>query len=209
MQLSLTIIIIAITCIVSYLALNNASLFHSLKHNPYLEHRDKQYYRMLSCGFVHGSLTHLLVNMYVLYEFGGIVEKLFTDHYGNMGKLVFLLTYLAIIVLANIPSYYSKADQPHYSSVGASGGTSGVIMMFILTYPWSMLLLFFAIPIPAIILGVAYLGYSHWANLNSKDNIDHGAHLWGAIAGIALCLTLLPESLPTFLERIVQIPYIN
>lgn len=206
--MSLTLVIIGFTCLVSYQAFNNQSLFHSLKHNPYSEHRNKEYYRMLSSGFVHGSMTHLFVNMFVLWNFGEIVESYFVQYYGSgLGRVIYLACYLAIILLADIPSFISKKDNYQYSSVGASGGTSGIIMMFILTNPWSMLYLFFAIPIPAIIVGVGYLGYSTWANNNSNDNIDHGAHLWGAVAGIILCLILLPDTMNIFLSRIVDIPY--
>jgi len=210
MSISITIVIVIVTCLISWQGFNNRQLFNALKHNPYEEHRDKEWYRMVSSGFLHGDVMHLGVNMYVLYTFGEFVEYEFVSHYGMMtGRLLYVLCYLLIILLADIPSFFSKRNDPGYSAIGASGGTSGIIMIFVLFNPWSMLLLFFAIPIPAIILGVGYLAYSSWANQNSNDNIDHGAHFWGAVAGIVLCIIFLPESLGIFLEKVVQIPYFN
>ncbi len=208
--MSLTLIIVIFTSLISYQALNNANLFHSLKHHPYAEHRQGQLYRMVTSGFVHGDLTHLFVNMFVLWNFGEYIEAQFVNHYGLInGRMLFLTAYLAIILLADIPSFISQKDNYGYSAVGASGGTSGIIMMFILLNPWSMLYLFFAIPIPAIIVGVGYLWYSTWASKNQDDRIDHSAHLWGAVAGIVLGLILLPFTLQRFLDKIVEIPFFN
>ena len=51
-------------------------------------------YRLLTSGFVHADWIHLIVNMYVLYEFGEFVEYHFVEWYGAMGRLIYLLVYL-------------------------------------------------------------------------------------------------------------------
>lgn len=205
--MSITLILIIFTGLVSWQALNNSTLFHNLKHFPYGERRDRQYYRMLSSGFVHGDMMHLLLNMYVLYMFGEIIEGYFVQSHGaTIGRLLYFLSYIGMIILADIPSFISKANNPGYASVGASGATSGIIMMFVMVNPWSILLLFFVIPVPAIVLGIGYLIYSSWASRNSSDNIDHSAHFWGALAGVIIWILLIPNSIPMFLDRVQQLP---
>lgn len=165
---------------------------------------------MLSSGFLHGSTMHLVINMYVLWAFGEYVENKFVGQYGaTQGRLMYVFAYLITIVLGDLPTHFSKQNDPYYSAIGASGGTSGIIMMFILFEPWRMLLFYFVIPIPAILFGVLYLGYSSWASKNSNDNIGHSAHFWGAVAGVAIALIMLPEASRTFITQIINIPYFN
>ncbi len=205
MDINLTNILVLLTGLISYMAFNNRELFNRLKHYPYQEHREKEYYRMLSSGFVHGSMTHLLINLFVFYQFGGYVESYFVLHHGLvLGRVLYLLVYLGIIVLADVASYYKHKDNPSYASIGASGGVSGIIFIFCFLNPWSMLGLYFIIPIPAIIFAVLYLYYSSWASKNSNDNIDHDAHFYGAILGILMLVVLIPSSIKQFLSKIIE-----
>ncbi len=210
MSISITLIIVAVTAIISYQALNNRQIIETLKHYPYAEARDKSYYRMLSGGFVHGSMMHLLINMYVLYTFGEYVENKFVANFCTLnGRMIYLVFYLAIIFLADIPSFLKHKNNPSYASVGASGATSGIIFVFIMINPWSMLGLMFIIPIPAIIFGVLYLIYSSWAANTKNDGIDHSAHFWGAIAGIVLALILMPDIGSIFIHQLKAVPWLN
>ena len=60
----ITYILIAITAIVSYLSFNNSQLFNKLAFIPYRVIRSKEWYRLVTHGFVHADLTHLFVNMF-------------------------------------------------------------------------------------------------------------------------------------------------
>ncbi len=211
MELSVTLIIVIISGIVSYKAFNDPNLLHKLKHDPYREAHHKEYYRFITSGFVHGSWVHLIINMYVLYEFGKIVEALFSNIFGFVtGKVFFLLLYFGSLIISDIPTFLKHKDRPGYASIGASGAVSAVLFAFVLFMPWSMLYLFFAIPIPAIIFAVLYLVYSSWAINNSKGSrIDHSAHFMGAIAGIAITIILFPQIIEIFMREIVnyQLPW--
>lgn len=203
--MSITLIIVIITCIVSYIAFNNRSLFDSLKHHPYTENREGQWYRFISSGFVHGSFFHLLINMYVLYEFGQYVEQMYVHLLGDVwGRSAYLLMYLGTIAIADIPTYIKHKDNPGYASIGASGGVSGILFTFILFSPWSMLGLYFIIPVPAIIFGVLYLIYSSWASKNQNDMIDHDAHFFGALTGMIITIALAPSVFTSFISKFVE-----
>jgi len=202
MTFSVTLMILIVTCLISIACFSNRELFDKLKHYPVAEHRSGEYYRMITSGFVHGSWWHLGINMFVLHEFGRTVENLFVSKYGMaIGGAIYLVVYIIMIVTGDLPSYKKHENNPGYASIGASGAVSGILFMYILQYPWRNLYLYFAIPVPAIILGVLYLWYSSWASKNQRDMIDHDAHFYGAVAGIILLIGFIPKTAPEFIDR--------
>lgn len=203
--MSLTLVIIILTGLISYQAFNNGNLKSKLLHRPVLEHKNKEYYRLLSHGFIHADMTHLLINMYVLYIFGEYVENVFLAMFGALkGRVFYLLLYVLTIIAAALPTHMKHKDNSYYAALGASGATSGILFSFILFNPWTTLLLFFVIPCPAIFAAILYLVYSSWASKNSKDNIGHDAHFFGAIFGFLFTIALNPEILPNFLTRVMH-----
>ncbi|HHH49571.1 MAG TPA: rhomboid family intramembrane serine protease [Saprospiraceae bacterium] len=203
--MSITLIIIIITALISYQALGNRNMFNQLKHFPYSEARNKEYHRFLSSGFVHGSIMHLAINMYVLYIFGTYVENTFLALFGEtMGRVNFVILYLLTIIFADIPTFIKHKNNPNFASVGASGAVSGILFIFILLNPWATLLLMLVIPCPAIIAGIGYLIYSSWASKNTNDMIDHDAHFFGAVFGLLFVLVLKPGLLALFMDRLVN-----
>lgn len=203
----ITYILIGFTALLSYMAFNNRALFDQLKHYPYEEKREKSYYRMLTSGFIHADMMHLIVNMYVLYGFGQQVEEYFYGLFGiYAGRLIFFAIYVLSIIIADLPSFIKHQDNPSYAAIGASGATSAIVLIYCMISPWSWLLLFFAIPIPAIVLAVLYLIYSSWAAKNSRDNIGHDAHFWGAIAGVSLFIMAKPSVAIDFFNRLMVGP---
>jgi len=190
--------LIGITGLVSWRAFSDKRLFDRLLLWPAAIERQHQYERLLSHGFIHADGMHLLFNMFTLYFFGSMIEHLFTLHIGNFG---FLLFYLSAIVVAILPTYFRYRHDPGYFSLGASGGVSAVLFAAILISPWSMILVFF-IPIPAVLFGVVYLGYSVWMDRRSGDGINHSAHLWGAGYGMLFTVLMEPRVLTRFVERV-------
>jgi len=190
---------------VSIPCFKNRELLNQLKHYPVAEHGAGEYYRLISSGFLHGSWWHLGINMFVLHEFGRTVERVFTAQYGEaIGRSIFLVAYLLMIVIGDLPTFFKHKNNPSYSSIGASGAVSGMLFMYIMLYPWRNLYLYFAIPIPAIIFGVLYLVYSSWSSKNQRDMIDHDAHYYGALSGVLLMIVLIPSSLGVFFREIVD-----
>lgn len=207
--MSATLIIIIATCLVSYQGFNNNVFFDKLKHYPYLEARNKSYSRWLSAGFLHGSWAHLLINMFVLYQFGTAVENFIVVQKGAvMGRTLFTLSYILMVALANIPTYLKHKNNPGFASIGASGAVSGILFMFILLDPWRMLYLFFIVPCPAFVAGVLYLIYSSWASRKGHDRIDHDAHFYGAIWGLVFMILLYPGSIQLFISNLTNVPFL-
>ena len=205
MTFNITLIIIIITCITSYFALEKQGLLGKLAHTPYLVKKNKEYYRFVSSGFVHSGLIHLAFNMFVLYNFGGYVEAKFDSLYGGFsGKFIFVLFYLLNIVAADLGSYFKHKDNPRFSSIGASGAVAGVLFIFIISNPWAPLQLFLIpIGIPAFVIGVAYLAYSSYEAKRMKGRINHNAHLYGALFGVAFIFLTKPEMIGVFVRKLM------
>ena len=183
------LMIIAVTVIISFIAFNNQQLFEKYKFNVGAILQRKEYIRLLSAGFLHADLMHLLFNMMTLYFFGPIVVQAF-------GEVGFLIVYLGSILLGNIFSLYLYKNQSWYSAIGASGGVSGILFASIAMIPDLGIYFFFIpIPIPGYIFGFLYFAYSVYMMLNPKqhDNIGHAAHLGGAFFGLVYAVALQPE----------------
>ncbi len=205
--MSLTLLLVIITGLISYRAFEDPVLLNKLKHFPYVEARQKEYHRFITSGFVHGGWLHLLINLFVLHEFGKQVEIAFIAYFGDMmGRINYLLLYLLTIVFADIPTFIKHKDNPHFSSVGASGGVSGIVFVYILFAPWQMLYLYAILPIPGIVAGIAYLAYSSWASKKGGGRIDHDAHLYGAIFGFLFAIVLQPSFFNHFVTMLLAGP---
>jgi membrane associated rhomboid family serine protease len=200
MHISITVILIAITCIVSWLALNNRQLLDRLILWPPAIDRLKQYDRLVTHGFIHADFSHLLFNMITLYFFSRDVEGLVLQRIGAVGYGLF---YLSAIVVAILPTYTRHRHDSQYRSLGASGAVSAVLFASILMAPWTGIYIFFIpIPVPAIIYAVLYIGYSIWMDRRGTDNVNHSAHLWGAAYGVMFMLILEPSLLAHFINEL-------
>ena len=196
----LTLILIAVTVLVTWLAFNNPRLLDRLILWPPAIDRKHQYDRLLTHGFIHADWQHLLFNMITLFFFGRVAEQVIGSMIGPVG---FLLFYLSAIVIAILPTYLRHRHDTRYRSLGASGAVSAVLFAFILVQPWSLIFVFF-LPVPAILYGVFYVGYSFWMDRQGGDNTNHNAHLSGAIYGVLFMLLMEPRIAGLFLERLAS-----
>jgi len=208
MNINLTTVICILTFLISYKGFTDRVFFENLKHYPIAEKRNKEFYRFITSGFLHGSWLHLLINLFVLWQFGSIVEGIYKQIFGQlMGGFVFILMYFTTLIVADIPSYFKHQDNPGYAAIGASGAVSGIVFIYVLFMPWNMLYLYGILPIPAIVGAVAYAVYSSWASKNRNDNIGHDAHLYGALFGVVFTVIVYPRSLSIFAEKLMQLPF--
>lgn len=203
MSMQITPIFAVIIFAVSLFAFNNRNVFNSYLYAPYLVWRDRQWYRIITAGFLHANWLHLLVNLFVFWEFGSFLESAYISVFGKIGSMLFLSAlFLGGIIVANIPALFKHRHDRFFQSIGASGGVSAVLFSYILINPWSTLYLYFVIPLYSLVVGVLFLIYSYWASKNSRDNIDHLAHFWGSIYGIVFTAAVYPESLRMFFEQL-------
>ncbi len=199
-SLDQTTLIIIFTAVVSFLAWQNEEMLRRLLFRPSMIQRG-EIERFLTHGFIHADPMHLLFNMFTLYFFGSILEPFYRQYLGGAGYLVF---YLGAIVVAILPSYFQHKKDPMYASLGASGAVSAVLFAFILFAPWEMIYLFAAIPVPAIVFAVLYVVFSLKAQFAARDNINHSAHLYGALYGVVVTMILEPRVIKLFFMQLIN-----
>lgn len=186
---TITLVILLLTCVISFTAFSNEKITNELIFYPTAVTNHNQWYRFITCGFIHADIMHLAFNMYTFYLFGNMVERAFGEIFGDAGKALYIIMYIASLVVCLLPTYFKHKDDYHYRSLGASGAVSAVIFAGIFLYP-TMGLGIFPIPVtvPAFIFGPVYLLISAYFAQKGHGNINHSAHIWGALFGIIFLL---------------------
>lgn len=202
--MSITFLIIAVTVLVSMFCFKSSELFSALSLNPYRMVEKKEWWRILTHGFVHGDYVHLMINMLVLYSFGSYVESYFKT-LGALGVInnpvaAYLILYFGGMVFSTVHDLVKNRKDPYFSSIGASGAVSAVVFSTIFFEPWGKILLFGVIPIPGILFGVLYMAYSQCRARQEKDNINHLAHFYGALFGFVFPVLLSHELVHVFFD---------
>lgn len=200
MNINHTTAIIIITVIVSIYAWQSRAFFERLIFwSPAI--RRGQIDRFVTHGFIHADAMHLLFNMFTLYFFGRIIERFYISKFGSLGFVAF---YVLAIIAAIIPTFLKHKNNPNYASLGASGAVSAVLFAFILFAPWETIYLFAVVPIPAILFAIAYTAYSIYADKRGTGNINHSAHLYGAVFGVIATIAIEPKLLLHFISALMN-----
>ncbi len=203
---SITLVIIILTCITSIMAFSNAAMKGAALFYPYLVKKQGEWHRFFTGGFIHADWLHLAVNMYVLYMFGNILEKyLLPVYFMQKSKLVYIIIYLGGIIVADIPSFLKHRNDPSFRSLGASGAVSAIVFAGILINPWEGgigLLFLPGIMLPPVVFGGLYLLYTAYMARRQMDNINHDAHLFGALFGFLLPGIIKPAIYIAFIDQI-------
>ena len=195
-----TLVLIAITCAVSFTAFNNPKMVNALILWPPAVSRNNDYYRLVSYGLLHADFQHLLFNMITFYFFGRVMEDFYNAQLGDYG---FVFFYVLALIASILPSYLQHRKDAGYRSLGASGAVSAVLFAFILLEPWATIYVY-VIPVPAIIYAALYIGYTIYMDKRGGDNVNHSAHLWGAAYGAVFTIAMEPRVLEHFLTSLAN-----
>ena len=183
----------SIPTVIFWLVVTNGLLFALQMATPYSRGLENVFalwpvgagfmpWQLVTYGFLHGGLMHIAFNMFMLWMFGRELELIF-------GARRFLTYYLVCVAGAGIVQLVVAMMQGGgYSTVGASGGVFGLLLLFGMTFPNRMIMLIFP-PIPmkakymVILFGLLelYLGLSGRA-----PGIANFAHLGGMLFGFLL-----------------------
>lgn len=199
--MSITLVITLITVAVSVLCFSNRDMFFKLDLSAYSIHHRKEFHRFLTHAFLHADWGHLVINMFVFYQFGKLVEMYFQQLFGEKWILYYLMLYIGGVLFSALPGYARNKNNPAYHAVGASGAVSAIVFSFILMEPFAPLgIIFIPIRIPAILFGLLYLAAEIYLDKKSSSNIAHSAHYFGAIFGFFFTLILEPGLLLLIFE---------
>lgn len=186
--------VLCLTIAASVVAMFVPSFGETAIFHPYSVARGKRIHTLITGNLIHGGFAHLAFNMLSYYFFAFPLERV-------VGSERFLMIYIGSMIVADIPSLIAHRNHRHYRTLGASGAVSGIIFSMILFFPtMKMALLLVPVPIPAYLFGPLYLVYSYFAARSAGDNINHDAHVWGALGGLLSTLVVMPQSLNIFLQ---------
>ncbi|MBC6110269.1 rhomboid family intramembrane serine protease [Pedobacter fastidiosus] len=189
-------IIFLFTVVTSLYAFYDHGIYGKFMLHPYSVSKGKHIFTIITSGLIHADWMHLFFNMFTFYAFAFTLERM-------MGSWQFGLLYFFGLVLSDITTIFKNKDNYHYHSLGASGAISAVLFSFILFNPMSKLqIMFIPIGIPAVIFGFLYLIYCAYASKNSRDNINHDAHFFGALTGLIFTIIFVPGIIPHFIAAL-------
>jgi len=177
--------IIVANALISYKGFNDLAFFRKYEFHVG-SIRSGEQIRMISSGFLHADMMHLIFNMLTLWFFAPVVI-------GWMGTISFVLIYFGSLIFGSLLTMLFHKNDYSYRAVGASGAVTGVLYSAILLQPDMMLGIFFIIPMPAYLFGILYLLYSIYGMKAKNDNIGHTAHFGGAIGGYLITLVKEPS----------------
>lgn len=199
-----TLIIIAITALVSILCFTSRDLYDRLLFNASRVWHRKEWHRLFSYGLVHGGWGHLIFNMITLFCFGTVLERYFISIFGDIkGIILYVGLYVSAIAVSTLWDLIKHRDDWGYNAVGASGAVSAILFASILFEPkMGIYIYLIPIPVPGYIFAPLYLLYCWWAARRNMDNIGHTAHFWGAVYGFLFPLTFDPTIFSFFLSQL-------
>ena len=180
-------IILALTVLISVIGLFSRTVIEKAMLRPYVIAQGRDYSTLLTSGFVHADVPHLLFNLITYWSFAFLLEP-------AIGELRFEVLYFTGLLVSNLGTTIKHRNDPNYASLGASGAILAVLFATIVYFPHQRLIfLYFPIPIPAPVFAVLYLVYSYWSSGRGRDRINHDAHIFGALTGLAFALVTAPE----------------
>lgn len=195
--MSVALVIFAATLVASLAGLYaKPQIIERSLFRPYWFLRRRQYDTIVTSGFVHADLPHLIFNMVTFWFFAFPLER-------QVGPVRFALLYFMALAVSELGTYLKHRNDPQYASLGASGAISAVLFAAIVYFPWMKLFIIpIPLPIPAPLFAVGYVAYSWYSARQARGRINHDAHLGGALFGLLFVLVTDPAAFGQLLRWI-------
>jgi membrane associated rhomboid family serine protease len=172
-------IILAVTVGLSLIGFARPVLIERALFRPYWFLPKRQYWTVISNGFVHANLAHLIFNVLSYWFFAFPLQRV-------IGPARFVTLYLLGLIASNVGTYFQHRRDPAYASLGASGAILAVLFAAIVYFPRSSIMLLpLPLPLPAPLFALLFLAFSYYSARHPRGQINYQAHFDGALAGLA------------------------
>jgi membrane associated rhomboid family serine protease len=191
-------VVLATMLVASLIALYAApSILDRHLLRPYWLLPRRQYATVISSGFLHADLPHLLFNAFTFWAFSFSLER-------AIGTTRFVALYAFGLLVSSAGTWLAHRRQPEYASLGASGAILAVLFASIVYTPAQSIFIFpIPLPIPAPLFALLYLAFTIYASRQpARGRINHDAHLSGALAGVAFVLLTDPAAFGRALQQV-------
>lgn len=196
-------IIFLFTIVTSLYAFYNPEVYDKLMLNPYSVSRGKRVYSVITSGLIHKDWGHLFMNMFSFTFFAFQLEETLVEYNPVWGHYQFAILYVVSLILSDISTIIKHKNDSWYNSLGASGAVCAVVFSSILFHPMSqMYVMPIPFPINSVIYGFLFLGYCIYAARLSRDSINHDAHFYGALTGVAITIAFYPQIVSLFIQQV-------
>lgn len=184
-----SVLLLATLIVVSLLGLYKAPgiiVKHVLRPHGLAQRGD--WITLVTSGFIHADLTHLLFNGFTFLAFGFALER-------RIGTLLFVVLYGAGLIASSVATWLIHRADPAYASLGASGAINAVLFAAIFMFPSMSIFAFpLPVPIPAPLFAIGYLVFSVFGSTTQLGRVNHDAHIAGALAGILFIVVTEPDA---------------
>ncbi|MGZ4049213.1 MAG: rhomboid family intramembrane serine protease [Bacteroidia bacterium] len=146
-------------------------------------------YQLVTHMFAHGGFLHILFNMYALWIFGSVLERIW-------GPKKFLIFYLVCGLAAGLTQMFFVTTG---AAIGASGAIMGLLAAFAYTFPnTEFFIIPFPFPIKAKYMAAIFAAFDIFGGFAGTDNVAHFVHLGGLVMGLILVIIWNKTNKKTF-----------
>ncbi len=169
---------------------------------PYLILKKRQFYRLVSSGFLNKDIWYTVFCMFTLYYFGERLETTYRYYYGLKGEFLFFIIYFGGVLIPNMLLFNRHKTNIYYKSFGSSGGISSVVFSYVLFSPTNLMCVFSIICLPVFMIVLFYVFYSLYFCFGSDNKVNYYTCIGGAIYGILLNTIIKPNLVILFINNL-------